>query len=133
MPVAPVATNLRQALDIKGGFLSKLTLNHVFPVNILPEPVNLILGEVICFGLSINTGILQYFMTQCRTNPMDILQRYPDLLSSWYVYSSDTWHQTTSFTSRILALPLLMAGLGANHPDYPTPPYYLTLIAPDFN
>ena len=33
----------------------------------------------------------------------------------------------------MLTLSLLMTGLGANHPDHSTPPYYLALLAPGFN
>jgi hypothetical protein len=61
--VAPVTTNLRQALDIEAGIFPEFTLNHKLPVNILPEPVNLVFGEVIRLGLSIDTGKLQYLTT----------------------------------------------------------------------
>jgi hypothetical protein len=133
MPVAPVAANLGKALDIKAHFLPELALNPILTVNILSEPVDLIFGQVIRFGLGIDTGMLQNLVAQCGANPVDVLQRYPDLLVSRYVNPSDTRHQTTSFLSKISALPLFMAGLGANHPDYSSPPYYFALFTSGFN
>jgi hypothetical protein len=133
MPVAPVAANLGKALDVETHFFPELALNPILPVNILSEPVDLVFGEVIRFSLGIDTGMLQNLVTQCGANPVDVLQRYPDLLVSRYVNPGDTRHQTTSFPSRISALPLFMAGLGANHPDHSSPPYYLALFASGFN
>jgi len=62
VPVTPVAANLSKALDVEADLFLEFTFDPILPVNVLSEPVDLLLGKVICLGLGIYTGIIQNLM-----------------------------------------------------------------------
>jgi len=57
MPDTPIATDINEALDIKGNLFSKLSLNLMLPVDKLAEAINLLFSEVTGFNLSIDTSL----------------------------------------------------------------------------
>jgi hypothetical protein len=96
MPDTTVATNLNETLYIKVNRFPQFTLNLLFLVDNLSETINLIIGEVIHLGLSSNTRLSQNFPTQGGTNPIDILQRDPNLFILGYIYTSYARHLQVS-------------------------------------
>jgi hypothetical protein len=73
MSAAPVATNLHKALNIKVNFFPEITLNPVFPSNILSETIKLFFSKIICLGNRIDTSLAQNPLAQARTNAINIL------------------------------------------------------------
>ena len=73
MSDAPVAANLNKALDVEVNFSPEFAFNLVLLVNNFSETVNFLFSQFIYSGIRIDTGLSENFLTQDRTNAVNIL------------------------------------------------------------
>jgi hypothetical protein len=57
VPEATIAANFHKAFDVKVNLFSQLPLNAIFPVNNLPQAINLLFGKSVRLNLSINISL----------------------------------------------------------------------------
>src|SRR3979411_733541 len=118
VPEALVADDLDLALDDLALFAAQVALHRVLGVDVAAEPNDLVLGEVTDAGVAADHGAADDLLGPGGPDPIDIGQ--PDLkpLLSGQVDAGDARH---------LALPLLVAGVGADHDDPSVPAHDLAL------
>jgi len=128
MPAATVTADFNEALDVQLNLAPEFTLYPVLLVNNLAEAIDLIFGKLTHLGIRVYVALGQNLTAQVRANAINILQRYPGVLISWYVHSSNSCHSALS-----LSLALFMLRVGTDNPDHPVPFHYLALVTAYFN
>jgi hypothetical protein len=91
---APVGPNLYEASDILIDFPAQIALGDVFPVDYFPNPVYLLLGQLVHAGRHYRVQVClgQNFRSEYRADAVDTAQGHVGPLTVRHVYASDTNH-----------------------------------------
>jgi hypothetical protein len=127
VPVAAVAADFDEALDVHLNLAPEFTLYSVLLVNNLAEAIDLIFSKLAHLGIRIDVELTQNPAAQMRANTVNILQGYPGVLVSWYVNSGNSCHATAS-----LSLALFVLRVGTDDSDHPVPFHHLALVTAYF-
>jgi hypothetical protein len=95
MPQAPVATEVKQALDIHADFTPQVALNIQFG-DFRPQGIHLPLIQLTNFGTLTQAGHFAKFLRRGSANAVYIGKRYNSVLVIRYIDSSNTSHSIYS-------------------------------------
>jgi hypothetical protein len=118
---APIAVDVFQPGDILAYLTAKLTFDRVVLVQQGGHAGQLILAEVARPAQRVNPRLVAKLPRDLRTDPIEVGQRDPSRFIVWYVDTEQTRHPKLPLSaastpvSTGLTLPLLVAGVAANH------------------
>src|ERR1700723_3514941 len=92
MPVATVALNIDEALDVHLGVLAEIALNITLVLNHLADAVYLFFAEVLDLLGGHNIGLLQDLQRTRITDAINVCERDPSLLVAGQIDASNTCH-----------------------------------------
>ena len=95
----PIAPDVHEALDVHGHFGAKSPLHLVVTLDLLPEEVDLLVGEIVRSAIWIDPASLQDLPGAGSPDPEDIGEGDLDSLVSRQINTSDTCHQIFSSVS----------------------------------
>src|SRR4029079_13867757 len=106
MPHAPIGADLDEPLDVQRDLSPEVTLDLVAPVDELPEPVDLLLGEITDPRVGVDVRLGQDLLGRRKADPEDVGEGDFHPLLAGDVDAGDACHR--------LPLPLLVLGVGAD-------------------
>jgi hypothetical protein len=118
MPNAPITINRLKPLQIALQLPPQIPLNQqTTRSNRLDNLVQLLSAQIFRPNIWADIRLLQYSLRRGRTNPVNVRERSLYSFVTGDVYSKQSWHNVLILFVLYLALPLLVPGVLANHPD----------------
>src|SRR5262245_10032289 len=101
VPNALVRADLDLALDVLGGLAPEVTLDLVGAVDELPDPADLVLGQVSDLGAALHPGSLNDLERACGPDPVDVPEGDVHALVARKVDACDPGHALAPCSSAI--------------------------------
>jgi hypothetical protein len=132
MSQSAIAPDVHQALDIHGDFPAQIAFDPHLLVDDLADAIDLIVGQIAHSRIRADIRPLEKLLARMQPNTEDIGQRRFDSLISREIDSRNSRHVLSPLRPRktgLLALPLLVPWIDANHPHHTLAPDDLALLA----
>src|SRR5579883_616045 len=121
---ALVAVDLHLALDVLGHVAAQVTLHPQVGVDVVAQADDLLVGQVAHPCVRVDLGARQNLARDGRAHTVDVGEGHLHALVAGDVDAGDPGH-----VPLLLALPLLVAGVLADHHDAPVAADHLALLA----
>src|ERR1700682_503076 len=122
VPQAAITLNLDEPANIHLDLFAEIPFHATLGFDGLTKAVNLFFREILNFFGGLNTGLGTQRTSASQSDPIDRSQSDPKSLLRRKIHTCATCHAGS------LSLPLLVFGVGANHPDHTAPVDDLALI-----